>query len=138
MAFFDDLGKKISQASQDVAQQNMGTTGVAKINKAIKAEEDNIRALYSQIGIEYINLHFTDPEPALKEMVDKVMASFAKIEEYKAEIEAIKGIIRCESCGAELQKGTNFCSICGAKIASAPVAAATPAPVVEAVPAPVV
>jgi len=46
-------------------------------------------------------------------MVEEVLSTFRNIEALRAQIEEIKGVIRCEKCGTEIAQGTAFCSNCG-------------------------
>ncbi len=36
-----------------------------------------------------------------------------KINNYRQQIQDIKGVVRCSQCGAEVQSGVAFCSSCG-------------------------
>ena len=86
MAFFDELGKKISQTSQGVVQKTKDTAEVIKLNGMISDEEKRINNLYTQI------------------------------EDLKQQIQHIKGVKVCNNCGAEIPENSMFCIGCGAKI----------------------
>ena len=86
MAFFDELGKKISQTSQGVVQKTKDTAEVIKLNGMISDEEKRINNLYTQI------------------------------EDFKQQIQHIKGVKVCNNCGAEIPENSMFCIGCGAKI----------------------
>ena len=45
-----------------------------------------------------------------------IAQSQAKIAQYKAEIQKLKGLVVCPNCSAEMKAGTLFCSTCGAKL----------------------
>ncbi len=116
MAFFDDFGKKISQASQSTLQKTKDMADVAKINMQISDEEKKMNDTYLQIGKLYMELHASDGEEAFKEMVQTIVDAQNKIKEFKGQIQEIKGVVRCEKCGAEVPKGAAFCSACGEKM----------------------
>lgn len=116
MAFFDDFGKKISQASQSTLQKTKDMADVAKINMQISDEEKKMNDTYLQIGKLYMELHASDSEEAFKEMVQAITDAQNKIKEFKGQIQEIKGVVRCEKCGAEVPKGAAFCSACGEKM----------------------
>ena len=113
MAFFDDLGKKISQAGQSAVQKTKDITEISKYNSAIADEEKKIQTIYSDIGKLYISLYKDSPADEFKALVDALKASEKAIETCKEQIKDIKGIVVCEKCGAELTAGTAFCSKCG-------------------------
>lgn len=50
MAFFDDLGKKLSQAGQTAVQKTKEITDIARINGLISDEEKKVNNNYYQIG----------------------------------------------------------------------------------------
>lgn len=116
MAFFDDFGKKLSQAGQSTIQKTKDMADVAKINMQISDEEKKINDTYLQIGKQYMELHASDCEESFKGMVQTIKDAQNKIEEYKVQIQDIKGVIRCPKCGAEVAKGALFCSACGEKM----------------------
>ena len=114
MAFWDNLGKKASEAADKVAQQAKVISETAKLNSSVSEEERKISANYSEIGKLYVSLHKDDCEEAFAELIAAITESEAKIAEYKEQIKVIKGVAVCEKCGAELPRGTAFCSACGA------------------------
>ena len=113
MAFFNELGKKITQTSQDVMQKTKEMADIAKLNSAISDEERKIENLYTQIGQLYVSLHNQDEEPDFAQLLSELQTANEKIESIKQDIQDIKGIIRCAFCGAEMQKNATFCSSCG-------------------------
>lgn len=116
MAFFDDLGKKISQAGQSTMQKTRDMADVAKINMQISDEEKKINDTYLQIGKLYTELHASDSEEAFQGLVQTIADAQGKIKEYQAQIQEIKGVVRCEKCGAEVSKEAAFCLACGMKM----------------------
>lgn len=113
MAFFDDLGKKISQAGQTAVQKTKEMTDVARINGLISDEEKRVNNNYYQIGRLYVSIHQSDYENEFEGMILAIRDSEAKIQEYKQQIQDIKGVVRCEKCGAEVASNVAFCSSCG-------------------------
>lgn len=114
MAFFEKLGKTVSEASQKTLAKTKELADTSKLNSMISEEEKTINNLYFQIGKLYVSLHSSDFEEEFSEMVNNVIDSENKIAEYKKQIQEIKGIQRCEKCGAEVAKEAAFCSSCGA------------------------
>lgn len=114
MAFFDDLGKKISQAGQTAVQKTKDMTDIAKINSAISDEEKNINNVYRQIGKIYVAKYSSDCAPELAGMVKSVKEAEARVAAYRKQILDIKGVMCCEKCGAEIASNVAFCSFCGA------------------------
>lgn len=113
MAFFDDLGKKISQAGQTAVQKTKEMTDIARINGAISDEEKKVNNNYFQIGKLYVAMHTTDYENDFAGMIAAIKESEIKIRDYRQQIQDIKGVVRCEKCGAEVASNVAFCSSCG-------------------------
>lgn len=114
MAFFDDLGKKLSQAGQTAVQKTKEIADIARINGMISDEEKRIDNNYYQIGKLYVAMHQNDFESDFAGMIMAIREAEAKIKDYKQQIQTIKGVERCEKCGAEVAKGVAFCNACGA------------------------
>lgn len=113
MAFFDDIGKKLSQTGQGMVQKTKEMADVAKLNSSIADEEGKINNNYYLIGKLYVSMHTVDCEDDFRGMISDIEASEAKISEYRQQIKAIKGVVRCEKCGAEVANNISFCSACG-------------------------
>ncbi|MBE6671523.1 MAG: zinc-ribbon domain-containing protein [Ruminococcaceae bacterium] len=113
MAFFDDLGKKITQVSQSAVQKTKDMTGIAKYSAMISDEEKKIKELYTEIGSMYVQLHADETEGQLGEKVCAVKEAEKKIEEYNQIIKELRGYVHCENCGAEVLNSMSFCSNCG-------------------------
>ena len=114
MAFFDELGKKISQAGQNAVQKGKELADIAKINSAVYDEEKKIDDNYREIGKLYFSLRGKNPDVDFAAMVAAIHESENKIGEYKQQLKDIKGVVCCEKCGAEVSSNAAFCSACGA------------------------
>ena len=119
MSFFDNLGKKITEVGQTAVQKTKEITDIAKFSTMIAEEEKKLKDLFSDIGKIYVNLHGDETEGELGQKISAVKASKMKIEEYNRTIKELKGYVRCENCGAEVQGNTSFCSSCGKPIPKA-------------------
>ena len=116
MALWDNIGKKASATTAKAAQQVKILTETTKLNGMISDEEKKINNHYYEIGKRYAALHRDDPETELAELVAAVVESEKKIKGYRTQIQDMKGVARCEKCGAEVAKEAAFCSVCGAPV----------------------
>ena len=126
MAFFDDIGKKISQAGTGALQKTKELADVTRINGLISDEEKRMNNSFYQIGKVYVSLHADNCEPDFADLIEAIKESEAKVADLKQQIQIIRGIKRCSNCGAEVASNAVFCNSCGAKApeAPAPIAAA--------------
>ena len=90
MGFFDDLGKKLSDASQDVMQKGKEMADTAKFNSQIHDEEKKITAVYSKIGKKYFEVFENAPSEEFKAFIEEIHAAQAKIEEIQEKLNALK------------------------------------------------
>lgn len=113
MALFDSLTKKAADASSKALQKTREISEVARLNAMISEAEKTISNTYYQIGKLYATIHAQDCEAEFMGMIGTVLDADNKIKEYKRQIQDIKGVQRCEKCGAEVAQGVAFCSSCG-------------------------
>lgn len=116
MAFFEQLGKRITDAGQSVAQQTQNFADVTRLNSAISEKEKQIAQLFAVIGQSYYERHKDDSAAEEMEKIAEVNALYAEIFEKREKIKQIKGIVKCESCGADVPLNASFCNSCGAKV----------------------
>ena len=83
MGFFDELGKKISDASQDVMQKGKEMADTAKFNSMIHDEEKKITAVYSKIGKKYFEDFKNAPAEGFKEFVDEFMPLRLRLQKFR-------------------------------------------------------
>ena len=114
MGFFDDLGKKVTDAGQKTVQKTKEMSEVARVNSLISQNENRINNIYYQIGKLYVNIHEFDYEEEFGGMISQVIELEQQISEFRKQIQEIKGIQFCEKCGAEVARGVAYCSSCGA------------------------
>lgn len=128
MAFFDELGKKISKTSQDVVRRTRDFADTTKLGSLISEEEKQIEGLYNQIGRAYFEIHGNSPDYELSELVAAVFQCQSRIEQYREQINLINGIVKCPNCGADVPSGSLFCNGCGTRMVVEEPPAATGVP----------
>ena len=116
MAFWDNFEKKATDATANVMSKVKGVSDITRLNSMVTEEENRIKDIYFKIGQTYVKLHGQDNDPGFSGLLNALKASQLKIEKYKQEIMDIKGVRKCERCGAEVQNGASFCMSCGAPI----------------------
>lgn len=109
MAFsIDELTKKAKDMASLAADKTKDAAELVKINVAIAGEQKEIEKNYRVIGEWFVNEYEGEIPDAVREMVEAVSASKAKI----AELEASKPV-REEAPAAEPVSGEKVCPICG-------------------------
>ena len=109
MGFFDELGKKISGASQEVVQKGKEMADTAKFNSMIHDEERKISAVYGKIGKKYFEDFQNAPTEGFKDFVDEIHAAQAKIAEIQEKLKALKADVT-EKVENVAEKAKDFAS----------------------------
>ena len=122
MAFFDDLSKKakdLAAAAGEFAvaagEKAKDATEVAKINVAIASEQRDIDKNYRNIGEWFVNEYSGEIPEAVKDLVEAVAASKAKIAELEEQKTAVKSEYAVEAEGAVVEPAAKVCPVCGAE-----------------------
>lgn len=115
MAFWSDLGKKISDTTQSVVEKTKISTDTMRLNGLISDEERNVQRIYAEIGRKYMELHGADGDPDFAGLMQEYQTSKAKIEEYRSQIRRNKHLLICAGCGAEIPETVLYCTRCGAE-----------------------
>jgi ribosomal protein L40E len=125
VAFFEDLGKKVSQTGQDAVRKTKIMAETSKLNSRISAEKRVIGENYLRIGEKYFELFCDSPDENLAGFVAAIQEAQQRITDLEDQIKKLKSIGSCPNCGAELKDGALFCTVCGTKLTPPP---AEPAP----------
>lgn len=113
MAFFDKISRAVTETGQKTLAKTRELADTSRLNSLISEEEKKITNLYYQIGKLYVSIHREDHEEEFLGMIKAIADAEAKINDCKRQIQNIKGVQRCEKCGAEVPRGVAFCSSCG-------------------------
>ena len=114
MAFFEDLTKKAKNAAAVAADKAKDAAELTKLSVAIAGEQREIEKNYRAIGEWYVNEYEGEIPDAVRDLVEAVAASKAKI----AELEAAKAAAKENGPEAETAADEKVCPICGAKAES--------------------
>ena len=119
MAFFDDLTKMAKDVATVAADKTKDAAEQVKLSVAIAGEQKEIDKNYRTIGEWFVNEYEGEIPDAVRELVDAVTASKAKIAELEAcksakddAAEPVYGEKACPICGAV--SDSKFCPHCGA------------------------
>ena len=118
MAFFDELGKVISDKSKEAANRVKDITGVLQLKSKLSAEKDKINKAYITLGKAYYDRHEGELEAEFADEFHTIQAGLVKIASLEDEIAELEGTRVCAECGAKVEKNAAFCSRCGAPMDS--------------------
>ena len=110
MAFFDELGKVISDKSKEAANRVKDITGVLQLKSKLSAEKDKINKAYITLGKAYYDRHEGELEGKFADEFHTIQAGLVKIASLEDEIAELEG--------TRVEQNAAFCSRCGAPMDS--------------------
>ena len=108
MAFFDDLSRKVSRGTKDLADST-------RLNALIADSKKQIEGLYRSLGSAYYEAHRDDPAAEQPELIAALNRQFESMAQAQDALLQLRGMSKCPNCGAELPQNAQFCSACGAR-----------------------
>lgn len=116
MAFFEDLGKTISDTSKEVATKAKALTEAISLKTQISSEKAKLNDVYKSIGKKYYESHPEAEDEVYVMEYDLIKAGLAKIAVLEEELCQTEGARICAECGAKVPKDSAFCGRCGAAV----------------------
>ena len=122
MGFFDDV---INTGKNVVSSAGKKTDSAVRLSKLkVKSTQINndIRTRYEKLG-EFVYQSAKSGEKneeELNEHLSGLNNCYTELEEISKQIDELRNIVTCPSCGAKHKDDDTFCSKCGAKLPERP------------------
>lgn len=131
MAFFSEVGKKITVTGQGAIQKSREMVEITKLNSQIGEFKKSMETLYLEIGKtiagEYADAAEDEMSAKLSEEENDIRKTVLgkvlelkrleqKILECQDQVKYLRGIVHCPNCGADVQSDALFCGKCGYKV----------------------
>lgn len=113
MSIWDEIGKKATNATAKAVQKTKNISDLTRLNSTLTDYEKRLSNSYYHIGKLYVSLHKDDYEAPFTDMMADLQETMQLMDNIEEQIHEAKGIQICEHCGAEVQKNSAFCSVCG-------------------------
>ena len=114
--FFKNVKDTITETGKTVGEKTKQVGNTAKLNARIISSERSVGENYSILGKFYYENYKDDPDERVADAVNSVTASLDTIADLRRQLLAIKGLVKCVSCGADCPYDDTFCGKCGAKL----------------------
>ena len=112
MAFFDELGAKLTKTGQMTVQKANDLAEVTKLNMRTGELNKAIQEHYAKLGERYYALHAAGPEEDLAAICGLIDKANEELESIRLELQRIRQLKVCPACGAENPSDASFCSKC--------------------------
>ena len=110
------IGDTLTETGKTVSEKTKQVGNVAKLNAKIISSEHSVSDNYTILGKYYYDTYKDNPAEEVAETVNSITASLETIADMKSQILAIKGMVKCQDCGAECPFEDTYCGKCGAKL----------------------
>ena len=117
MAFWEKMGETLTVKGKDVADKARELAEVNRLNTQISVQKKKIENLYKEIG-QLIYENREDWKSAdVSAQIEQIDSAQKSIEGLQKDILRVKGVRKCENCGAEIDRNMVFCPKCGTAMA---------------------
>ena len=120
MAFFDELGKALSDTGKVVVGKTKDITGALQLKAKVSQEKDKVNQAYIELGKAFYDILKTAPEETYASEVKTISEGLLVIEDLENQIMELEGTRICAECGAKVDRGAKFCSKCGTPLPEMP------------------
>jgi len=123
---FENLSKKITETCKVVGDKTNQVAESAKLSYKYNEELRVVNDMYTALGKAYYDTWGQDADGIFYDKCRAISEKLASAEAIKAELNAIKGVVICGNCGAEVPIDYDYCGKCGAKLVKPEPPAAEP------------
>ena len=116
MAFFEDLGKKLTKVGEAAAEKTKEVAEFTKLNAKILDVQNKLDKAYIEVGKKYLELNPANDVEDMKDVVDAVYALEDQLKVLRKQLQDLKGNVKCDVCGTGCATDAAFCSKCGAEL----------------------
>ena len=113
---FEEIGKKISQTGKAAGDKAKQVSEIAKLNIKLGTAEKEADELLLMLGKKAYEASKGNADSEFFGECEEIAAKLDSVKEIKAQIHALKGVVICGKCGAEVDLENDFCGKCGAKV----------------------
>lgn len=115
MAFFEELGKTLSDTGKEVATKAKTLTETIQLKTQLTAEKSKLEEAYAVIGKLYYKAH-REPEEEYAKAYEAVRSCRERVAALEIELTQSEGSRICAVCGAKVPKDFMYCGKCGSPV----------------------
>ncbi len=117
MDFFKEFSKQFSNVARSVSGTSKESPEAARLNGEVKAVQNTLESLYARYGKACYALRLgAGDDKAVEDLAIQVQAARLRLDELTQQLNALRQLRRCLSCGAVHPKEAKFCSACGKRL----------------------
>ena len=112
-----DVVGSIGSTATGVADKAKSISEVGNLKRKIAYEEERIVEIFADIGKSLYENRNQDLS-AFAPLCDDMDVRKRRIKRMRLEMNEIRGVKLCETCGTEVDEKYQYCGVCGAKLPS--------------------
>ena len=116
MDIFNKIGETITSTGKDIAKKAKDIVDVNTVKANISEQKKIIRKAYERIGEAYYKEHVDMGEHAYEIEFEVVGEANAKLKELYVQLNTLRKVCVCPSCGATLPDDSDYCNKCGSRL----------------------
>lgn len=113
----EEIGRRLGAFGKKIKGRAQDAYDIVRLNTEISAKTHELTELHTELGKAYCEKHLGDESPEFPALIEKARELTNAVQALNATLVATKGLQTCPSCGAAVEAGDTFCSVCGAKLA---------------------
>ena len=118
MAFLEKVGGTLAAKGREVADKAKEMAEVNRLNGQIHSQTNTAEKIYAEIGKMVCENRENWGQLDITGQLEQLDSIQVEIERLQEEILQVKGIRKCENCGAAIDMRLSYCPECGVTIAA--------------------
>lgn len=115
MDLFESIGAKLNQVGSNTSQKLKNFSSVSSLSIQNSKLEKVVTELYARLGILYYEKYASVNQADFNDVILEITEYKKQIELNTLEMQRLKAVPVCNSCGTALSENTVFCPNCGTK-----------------------
>lgn len=120
--------ESIRNGATNLEQKNKNMSQISRLRRMIDDAKKERDGLIMSLGKMYYRDNVGNHRSKYDDEIRQITDLDETVKAMKAQVDKLRGIVRCSACGAELPAESRFCLKCGKKIEEIPEIQAEPAP----------
>lgn len=116
MDFIGEIGAKLTQTGQKTKKMASNLVDSAKLNTQIAELNKNLQDAYQALGKQYFEIYGENPQEELLSACRQIKGMLTTMEQSRRELNQLRNVLACPSCGHENVAGAKFCAQCSAQL----------------------
>lgn len=116
MSFLDKIGSSVAEAGDTITQKTKDLSEQNRLTKEISMRKADREACLKNLGEAVYTAKLQGTTADVDALIEQIKILDGTLRNLTLSLNDIKGIATCESCGADVQSGVQFCPNCGSKM----------------------